>query len=121
MNNNYYKEFNNNPIYTTTQSNYQMTKPYYSEYTYQDKKLDDILKINKGKKVSVYTSFKNSNEWKDKIFTGIIEDSYKDYIVLSDPKTGTWYIIPIKCIGFIKSEECINNKQEYYKTNISCN
>ena len=48
MNNNYYKEFNNNPIYTSNQ-------PYYPEYTYQDKKLEDILKINKGKKVSIYT------------------------------------------------------------------
>ena len=121
MNNNYYREINNNPFYTNNQPSFQANRPYYTEYINNDKKLEDILKINKGKKASIYTSFKNSNEWKDKIFTGIIEDSYKDYIVLSDPKTGTWYIIPIKCIGFIKSEECINTRQEYYKTNISSN
>lgn len=121
MNNNYYREINNNPIYTSNQPNYHINKPYCSEYINQDKKLEDILKINKGKKTSIYTSFKNSTEWKNKVFTGIIEESYTEYIVLSDPKTGFWYIIPIKYIDYIKSEEYINNRQNYYKTNVSSN
>lgn len=54
MNNNYYREINNNPIYTSNQPNYHINKPYCSEYINQDKKLEDILKINKGKNINIY-------------------------------------------------------------------
>ena len=111
MNNNYYREIPSNCFYSNNQSPFPSNKAYY-----QDKDISNLLNLNKGIKVCIYTSFKNSDEWKNKVFTGILEEVYKDYIVLSDPKCGDWYIIPIKYIDYLKSEENINNKHNYYQT-----
>ena len=55
--------------------------------------IENILRLNRGKQVSVYMSFADSIEWKDRIFKGIIEQSGKDHIILSDPNTGNWYLL----------------------------
>ena len=68
----------------------------------------------KGKKVSVYQSFADSGEWKDKIFTGIIEESGRDHIILSDPNTGNWYLLLMIYVNFIKFDEEINTIQQFY-------
>lgn len=111
MNNNYYREIPSNNFYSNNQSLFSVNRTYY-----QDKDIKDLLNLNKGKKVCIYASFKNSDEWKNKVFTGILEEVYKDYIVLSDPKCGDWYIIPITYVDYIKSEENINIKPNYYQT-----
>ena len=115
MNNTYYREIPSNNFFSNNQSPNQPPFSINRMY-YQDKDITVLLNLNKGKKVCIYTSFKNSEEWKNKAFTGIVEEAYKDYLVLSDPKCGDWYIIPIKYIDYIKSEENINIKPNYYQT-----
>ena len=51
---------------------------------YQKNYVDDYLKENIGKNIEVHTSFSDSIEWRDKIFTGILESVGKDYIVVND-------------------------------------
>lgn len=111
MNNNYYREIPSNNFYSTNQIPFSINRTYY-----QNKDISSLLNINKGKKVCIYISFKNSDEWKNKTFTGILEEAGKDYLVLSDPKCGDWYILPIKYVDYIKSEENINIKPNYYQT-----
>lgn len=76
--------------------------------------LEDILKLNKGKKVEIFQSFTDSVEWKDKIFNGIIEESGKDYVILSDPTNGNWYLLLLTNIDFIKFDEQINTRETFY-------
>lgn len=76
--------------------------------------IENILRLNRGKKVSVYQSFADAGEWKDRIFTGIIEQSGKDHIILSDPTTGNWYLLLMIYVDFIKFEEKININPEFY-------
>ena len=64
---------------------------------------------NIGKKIIVYTSFPNSKEWQDKTFSGIIESSNNEELMLSDPSNGNWYLIPLMNINFIEFEEKINH------------
>lgn len=45
---------------------------------------DNIFLLNIGKKVSVYFSYPDSIEWRDKIFTGTIVDAGRDYLLLKD-------------------------------------
>ncbi len=45
---------------------------------------DNIFLLNIGKKVSVYFSYPDSIEWRDKIFTGNIVDAGRDYLLLRD-------------------------------------
>lgn len=49
---------------------------------YQDNYVENYLKKNIGKNVEAHVSFCDSIEWRDSIFTGVIEDVGKDYIVI---------------------------------------
>ena len=109
MNNNFVNQtgFPGNPIYSgsgnipnqQTQMNYSV--PLEQSY------IENILRLNRGKKVEVYASYPDSDEWKNKVFSGIIEQSGRDHIILSDPKTGDWYLILIIYVNFIKFDERI--------------
>ena len=76
--------------------------------------IENILRVNKGKRVSIYQSFADSNEWKDRIFTGIIEQSGRDHIILSDPNTGNWYLLLMIYVNYIKFDEPINTINQFY-------
>lgn len=70
--------------------------------------LDSITNLNKGKKIKVYITIKDSNEFKDKDIEGILENGCNNYIILSNPSNGEWYLIPNKYINFICFYENIN-------------
>ena len=63
---------------------------------------------DKGKKVKIYTSFPDSNEWKDKVFEGTVEQAGRDHIVLRDTKDGRWYLILMIYLDYVEFEEKIN-------------
>jgi spore germination protein Q len=69
--------------------------------------IENILRLNKGKKATVYVSFSDSTEWRDKKFTGIIEQAGRDHIVLSDPSTGKWYLILMIYLDYVEFDEKI--------------
>ena len=80
MNGNYYQ----NPTFPTNQNNMQnMTVPPgnvssmedYNEQSY----IENILRLNKGRKVNAYVSFPDSTEWKNKIFSGLILTVFSIY------------------------------------------
>ncbi len=70
--------------------------------------VENILRANKGKKVSAYVSYSDSVEWRDKIFTGIIEQAGRDHLILSDPNTGKWYLILMIYLDYVEFDEKIN-------------
>ena len=55
--------------------------------------IENILRFNKGKKVRVHMTVPESIDYKDKEFYGILEQSGRDHIILSDPATGKWYLL----------------------------
>lgn len=121
LNNNYFKEFPGNPLYVgNSQVPNQTTAPNYtnmitsSTITNEQSYVENILRLNKGKRVSVYQSFADAGEWKDRIFTGIIENSGRDHIILSDPSTGNWYLLLMIYVDFIKFDEQINTSEQFY-------
>ena len=79
--------------------------------------IENILRLNRGKKVEIYASYPDSDEWRDKVFKGIIEQSGRDHIILSDPATGNWYLILIIYVNFIKFDEKIISSEEFYPNN----
>ena len=120
MNNNY---LNNNPNFPGTPiysgniatPNQSMANTTMNEYIPDEQSyIENILRVNKGKRVSVYQSFADAGEWKDRIFTGIIEQSGRDHIILSDPTTGNWYLLLMIYVNFIKFDEEINTVQQFY-------
>lgn len=75
--------------------------------------IENILRLNKGKKVKAYVSYPDSIEWKDKIYDGIIEEAGRDHLIISDPATGKWYLIRLIYLNYVEFEERINYSHAY--------
>ncbi len=109
MNNNYYNsKINTSPIYNPPINNYNM--PLEQSY------IENILRLNKGKKVRVHMTFPDSNE-KDREFVGTIEQSGRDHIILSEPSTGKWQLLLMIYVDFISFDEKINYSPEFTLNN----
>ena len=102
MNGNYYQ----NPKFPTIDNNnsFQYEDGYQAgtlaDLPMQQSYIENILRSNKGKKVTIYTSFPDSNEWRDKTFKGTIEQAGRDHIILRDFENGHWYLILMIYLNF---------------------
>ena len=106
MNGTYYQ----NPTFpAATTSNYQDTiVPVGNELTMEQSYIENILRLNKGKKVKAYVSYPDSIDWKDSVYTGIIEQAGRDHLIINDPTTGKWYLILMIYLNYVEFEEKIN-------------
>lgn len=111
MNNAYYNpnltpgnDFNSSAPPQFNNTNYTSQLPMEQSY------VENILRLNKGKVASFYMTFPDSSEWRDRIFTGVVEQAARDHVVISDPKTGKWYILLSIYVDFIVFDEEINYK-----------
>ena len=115
MNNTYF----NKDIFPQNQYNQeiqqQMINQNYTTNIQEQPYIENILKFNKGKKIKIYTSFPNKEDMKE--FKGILENSGKDYITISDPQTGNWNLIPIIFMNYITFDENINYSTDFFSNN----
>ena len=86
-----------NPIIEDNNSNYNLV----SEQSY----IENILRNNIGKKVRVHASFSDSIEWRDRVFTGIIEHAGRDNLVLNDKENDKYYLILMIYVDFVEFDE----------------
>lgn len=75
--------------------------------------IENILRLNKGKRVNVYMSYADSNEWRDKIYSGIIEEAGRDHLIISDPTNGNWYLLRMIYLDYVEFMEKINYSHSY--------
>lgn len=117
MNGNFYQ----NPTFPTTQNqitNQIPTSPpgnisSSSMMPLEQSYIENILRLNKGKRVNVYMSYADSNEWRDKIYSGIIEEAGRDHLILSDPVNGNWYLLRMIYLDYVEFMEKINYSHSY--------
>jgi spore germination protein Q len=69
--------------------------------------IENILRLNKGKKATFYVTIPGSNDWQDKTFTGIIEQAGRDHVIVSNPSNGEWYLILMIYLDYVTFEEPI--------------
>ena len=112
MNGTYYQ----NPTFpTATTNNYQDTiVPVGTELTMEQSYIENILRLNRGKKARLHVTVPGSIEWQDRVFDGIIEQAGKDHVILSNPQTGEWYLILIIYLDCVTFEEPINYNKQFY-------
>lgn len=122
MNNSYYPNIypNNNmqtnvPTYDSTQNPNAMTN--IGLPTDEQSYIENILRLNRGKKAKFHITVPGSIKWQDRVFEGIIEQSGKDHIIVSNPTTGEWYLILMIYLDFVTFEEPINYNKEFYLPN----
>lgn len=75
--------------------------------------IENILRLNIGKKATVHMTFPDSAQFRDREFRGIIEQSGRDHIILSDPTSGTWYLLLMIYLDFITFDEKINYNPQF--------
>lgn len=118
MNNGYFNKnvFPGTPINMNIPN--QSTVPTQSgEFPLEQSYIENILRLNKGKKVTVHMTFPDSNEFRDKEFKGIIEQSGRDHIILSDPNNGVWYLLLMIYIDYVTFDERINYDPDFALNN----
>ena len=76
--------------------------------------IENILRLNRGKLATFYMSYPDSVDWRDKTYTGIIEAAGRDHIIISDPKTGNWFLLLMIYLNYVEFDEKINYSPEYY-------
>ncbi len=81
-----------------------MVNPSSMEQSY----IENILRLNRGKKAKFHITVPGSSEWQDRVFEGIIEQSGRDHIIVSNPSTGEWYLILMIYLDFVTFDEAIN-------------
>lgn len=118
MNNSYYTNgnFPSPPIYsgnTTPPMNQGVETFQTAGLPIEQSYIENILRLNKGKKVRVHMTFPDSNEFRDREFVGIIEQSGRDHIILSEPSTGRWQLLLMIYVNFISFDEKINYSEEF--------
>lgn len=115
MNGNFYQnpmfpgnDNNNVNEYNSYKSNINDNQDY-NESSY----IENILRLNKGRKVNAHVSFPDSTEWKNKVFSGIIEEAGKDHLIIKDISNGYWYLIRILYLDYVEFPEPINYSHSY--------
>ncbi len=106
LNNNTIPNQQSVPSYETNKSNTMFDE----EQSY----IENILRLNAGKKAKLHVTVPGSKEWQDRVFEGIIEQSGRDHIIMSNPQTGEWYLVLMIYLDFVTFEEPINYKKQYY-------
>lgn len=113
MNNTYFDKnvFPGTPIYNN--QNIQQVPIMDNTLPLEQSYIENILRLNRGKKVTVHMTFPDSNEFRDKEFRGIIEQAGRDHIILSDPSTGNWFLLLMIYVDYITFDEKINYNPEF--------
>lgn len=96
--------------------------PYGGYYPYQQQPqmdvadeqsyIENILRLNLGKTVSVYMNFENS-QWGSKIFKGKLEAAGKDHIIISDLNSNMRYLLLTIYLNYVTFDEEINYYYPY--------
>lgn len=81
--------------------------------------IENILRLNKGKKVRAYVSYPDSVDWRDKIYDGVVEEAGRDHLILSEPSTGKWYLIRLIYLNYVEFDEKINYSHAYSEKTFS--
>ncbi len=110
--------FFSNPTFPTNNNNGPIESPpgnmnYSESLPMEQSYIENILRLNKGKKVKAYFSYPDSTDWRDKIYDGVIEEAGRDHLIMSDPKTGNWYLLRMIYLDYVEFEERINYKHDY--------
>ena len=103
-----YNTYPGSPLYTgnTVTPNQEYAPKV--DIPFEQSYIENILRVNKGKLINIYMTFPDSVEWRDKVFTGILEQSGRDHIIISDPKTGKWQLLLMIYVSYITFEDTIN-------------
>ena len=69
--------------------------------------IENILRLNKGRKIKAYASYPDSSAWQNKVYEGIIEEAGRDHLIIRDNTNNLWYLIRIIYLNYVEFMEPI--------------
>ncbi|RYL94058.1 spore coat protein GerQ [Sporolactobacillus sp. THM19-2] len=63
--------------------------------------IENILRLNLGKQVTVYATFEGNPEWTARTFTGTLEAAGRDHVIIEDEETTVRSLIPMVFVNYI--------------------
>ena len=81
--------------------------------TMEQSYIENILRLNKGRKVKAYVSYPDSSAWQNKIYEGIIEEAGKDHLIIYDNANNLCYLIRIIYLNYVEFMEPIIYSHAY--------
>ena len=114
MNQFYPNPYMYNPYQYNNFPQYQYPFTQNVDQTDEQSYIENILRLNRGKRARFHVTVPGSVEWQDRVFDGIIEQSGKDHIIVSNPNTGEWYLVLMIYLDFVTFEEPINYNKQFY-------
>jgi len=110
MNNNYYPTYPSNNINVNSFDNEKIINDksdIQKNFSFSNLQfIQDILKINRNKLVTIHFSYPLYNE--KSTFNGIIDFVGNDFIIIKDSKDRKYYMLPYYYLNYIEFEEKIN-------------
>lgn len=94
--------FTNFPTQNTNQNSTLHIQNDQFQYAY------NILNNNPNQIASFYMSYPDSVEWRDRIFTGRIIHSTREYTLLKNEETNEWYVLPSIYLNYVIFNEEVN-------------
>ncbi|WP_106767694.1 spore coat protein GerQ [Paenibacillus faecalis] len=67
--------------------------------------VENILRLNLGKRASFFMTYENNSEWNAKVFTGILEAAGRDHIIISEPQTGRRIVLLMVNLDYVVFDE----------------
>lgn len=109
--------FYQNPTFPSNQKQVTVTPPgnisAEQSLPMEQSLIENILRLNIGKKVKAYVSYPDSSAWQNKIYDGIIEQAGRDHLIIRDVNNGAWYLIRMIYLNYVEFEEKINYFNQY--------
>ena len=75
--------------------------------------IENILRLNKGKRIKAYVSYPDSSAWQNKVYEGIIEEAGRDHLIIRDNVNNLWYLIRIIYLNYVEFMEPIVYSHSY--------
>lgn len=75
--------------------------------------IENILRLNKGKRIKAYVSYPDSSAWQNKVYEGIIEEAGRDHLIVRDNVNNLWYLIRIIYLNYVEFMEPIIYSHSY--------
>ena len=75
---------------------------------FEESYIENIIRLNRGKLGTFYMTYSDSNEWRDRVYKGVIEAAGVDHIIISDPRDGKRYILLNIYLDWVEFNEEIN-------------
>lgn len=103
--------FFQNPTFPSNKNNFEVSPPgnvsIENTLSMEQSLIENILRLNKGKKVKAYVSYPDSSAWQNKVYDGIIEEAGRDHLIIKDVSTSSWYLIRLIYLNYVEFEEKI--------------